>query len=397
MSVRQSVLGEVAIHTRGQVLGVDLGSLVRRLLLFDTVVVQSVRLREIPFLVRSLGQSGFVQLFSTGVLKISCEFRAIIGAVSRNGIPAHPLCHFSFGMVDLTNREQALRKELRALQGIAGLKSAERQILEETIITGLSRPGLDYGSELQAQVESDIRNNTPALRLAIETQLSRQLGLPHPRVEVRIEEPESRVFHIKTDLPRVYGLSEQKTHDILESCVHAVAVIDQRVADMAAYSSISSFSESEAPLLFGKFAGIIAPQNPEPIERQFGRVITLANLPELAPGKTVDVEKLLQARESAECREFRSWLAGLEDLSDEQLAEMIRGLRVKVGSLMSSNPGKVLRLAVTTALGAIPGAGLIVGPIAGAIDTFLVDKVFPSSGAVAFLTETYPSLFDRAQ
>jgi hypothetical protein len=33
---------------------------------------------------------------------------------------------------------------------------------------------------------------------------------------------------------------------------------------------------------------------------------------------------------------------------------------------------------------------------AGAADEFLIDRVFPTSGVFAFLTETYPSLFESA-
>jgi hypothetical protein len=66
MNVRQSVLGEVAIRSGTNVTAVDISGLLRRLLLFDTVVVKSVRLKELPFLVRGLGKDGFRHLLNSG-------------------------------------------------------------------------------------------------------------------------------------------------------------------------------------------------------------------------------------------------------------------------------------------------------------------------------------------
>jgi hypothetical protein len=392
-NIRQSVFGEVAIRSGTQVSGVDLGTLLRRLLLFDTVVLRSVRLREVPFLVRAFGKTGFLQLINSGVLKISCEFTSIITDIALNGVRTLPPFHFSFGVADIPHRDNVLKSELRSLQGIPGLKNPERASMEETILARLVRPPSDYGAQIQSQLESDIRGNTPALRAAIAEQLKMQFGDADRPVQVRIVETQDRTFRVITDLPAAFGISDQKAHDILQPSITGVANLNQRLADMVAYSAITGFTESEAPLLFGKLAGIIAPQNPKPIEEQFGRVITIANLPDFVPGKRIDVESLLKARESPECREFQAWLSNLEGATDAEIAEMVGSLRNRIASIVQSGPGKALRFAVTTALSLVPGAGLIAGPAAGAVDSFLIERVFPTSGVFAFLTKTYPSLF----
>jgi hypothetical protein len=116
-------------------------------------------------------------------------------------------------------------------------------------------------------------------------------------------------------------------------------------------------------------------------------------VPDFKPGQRVDVERLLKVRESAECREFREWLSSAENMSDAQIKEMVASIRSKIASLAGSTTGKVLRFATTTGVGLIPVVGPIAGAAAGAIDSFLVDRVLPRSGVVAFLSETYPSLF----
>lgn len=180
---------------------------------------------------------------------------------------------------------------------------------------------------------------------------------------------------------------------MLQRSVTATVNLNQRLAEMQAYSALTGFLESEAPLLFGKLAGIISPQNPTPAEEQFKRVIEVADVPDFKPGQKIDVQKLMKIRDSAECRDFRKWLSTAENISDDETRTQATGMRNKLASLASSAGGKVVRLAATTVIGNIPLAGLVLGPVAGAVDSFVVDKVLPQSGIFAFLTDIYPSLF----
>jgi hypothetical protein len=395
MKAGQTILGEVTGRSKeGQIVGVDLATLVQRLLLFDTVVVKSRRLVEIPEFIRLFGKAGFLQLINAGVLKISCEFTTILGDPVRNGVRQVPLSHFTFGLVNVADREGELSSALRPLQGIAGLKNDERKAMEETIIQRLVRPSPDYGPQLLAQFESDLRNNTPALAAAIKNQLQTQFAVYDRPFDIFVDETAERVFHLKSNLATVLGVSDRRVHDVLSLSAFAVAHLNQRLADMVAYSAISGFAESEAALLFGKLAGIIAPQNPRPLEEEFERVIRIAKLPNLLPNNKINVEALFKARDSLECREFRSWLSTLKPLSDAEIEEMVGGVRNKVTSIIQSGPAKTVRFAVATVIGLIPGYGPIAGAAAGAIDSFLINRLLPVSGVFAFLTKTYPSLFE---
>ncbi len=395
MNVRQSVLGEIAIRSGLRLAGVDLGSLVRRLILFDKVIVKSFRLREMPILVRAFGKDGFVELVKIGLLQFSCEFTALILDLSRNGIRHVPLEHFSFAKMESPNRDAYLRKELVALQSISGLKNAERAFLEETIWGSLVRPPTTFADDLLTQLDRDLRSNTPALRRAVSDRLKTKLGIPEVPTDlsIEVEEVSQRVFRIKNTLAASYGFSAQEAHSLLHEAVAAVANLDHRLTEMQAYSAITGFLDDEAPLLFGKLSGIIAPLSPESAERQFKRVIELAEVPDFKDDQRVDVQKLLKARDSAECREFREWLSTVDSATDAEVKDMVAGLRNKMASIAASPGGKLVRLAATTGIGLIPGIGVALGAAAGAADAFLVDKVLPRSGIVAFLTQTYPSLF----
>jgi hypothetical protein len=397
MEVRQSVFGEIVTRVDNHISGVDIDALVRRLLLFDRVIIKSVGLQELPFLVRAFGKQGLLDLQKSGLLQISCESVMTILDVARNGVRELPLCQFSFGMAEIAEREKKLRRDLTPLQGVPGLKNPDRIELEDYVISQLVRPPDNYKSELQLQIEADLRNNTPALKTGLEMQITSQLGRPVPIFDVAVEEIRPRIFRIDTDLQLMLHITEEQVHKLLHESVAAVAKLNGRIADMSAYSAITDFAEHEAPLLFGKLAGIIAPQNPRPVEVQFARVVTLADFPTVAATRRVNVDELLKARESKEWLEFRTWLPKISQASDDEIKDIISSARSSMGSALSSTPGKWVRFAVTTALGLIPGAGLVAGPAAGALDSFLVDRLFPTSGVFAFLDKTYPSLFESSQ
>lgn len=398
MHVRQAILGQVSTAVGGHLTNVDVGSVIRRLILFDKVIIKSFRLKEALPLIRTFGVDGFSRLLESGLLSFSCGVTAVILEASSNGVRHLPLNHFSFATAQLTNLDATLQSELRSLQSISGLKNERRVLLEELIWNSLAKEPATYRHDLLDQIDRDFRTGTPALKVAVIDSLRKELGDPRDLKEaqatISVEETSNRVFHIRNRLPEFFGLSPEQAHLVLQRAAGAVANLDQRLADMQAHSAITGFLEGEAPMLFGRLAGIIAPMNPQIAEHQFERVIELADIPDFKEGQRVKVESLLDVRDSAECREFREWLSTLDVISDEDVKKMVASVRSRLATLASSVGGKLVRLATTTGLGLIPGVGLAAGVAASAIDSFLVDRVLPKSGVVAFLTETYPSLFE---
>ena len=120
MNIRQSILGPIAAQSGQNI--VDIGVLVRRLILFDRTIVKSVQLREVPVLVRTFGKTGFVELIDSGLLRFDCGKVFLVVDVERGGIRDLPPDHFSFGIASATNQEQMFKLGLAGLQGIPGVK-----------------------------------------------------------------------------------------------------------------------------------------------------------------------------------------------------------------------------------------------------------------------------------
>ena len=396
MEIQQSVFGEIAQHEGARVDSVDIGALVRRLILFDRVIIKSVRLRELPALVKAFGKTGLQDLLASGLLKLSYEPIGIVTDVHLNGVRPLPFEYFSFGISEAAERDELLQKEMGALRQVSGLKNQDRDAIEEAVWNSIVRPAASFGQDLLQQFDSDIRLNNPALKQSLLAPVSDALNrhdLALENLDVSVEETGHRTFRIITNLGRDFNLPPERSHCLLQSAVVAVSNLTMRFAEMEAYSAVTGFRESEAPLLFGRLAFLIAPQNPATIENQFERVIKVAQIPDFTPGQKVDVKKLLQLRDSPECRDFRSWLLSAQKMTDGEIREFAENMRSILGWLVQTPLGKSVRYATTTLIGLIPGLNLAASPVAGGLDAFAWDKLLPKSGVIAFLHDQYPSLY----
>ncbi|MCA1656815.1 MAG: hypothetical protein LC713_03750, partial [Actinobacteria bacterium] len=200
-----------------------------------------------------------------------------------------------------------------------------------------------------------------------------------------------------TDIGKRLQLSPEEADAAVQRALLGISDLNRRIEDMESYEAVVGFRGQELPIVEKKFEFLVNQFYPEAQEARFGRVIAIADLPdpESAPG-SVNVEKLLDARESQELREFRQWLRTLDNATDAEIADMVASIGTKVSEAVHSPRGKTVRFVVTTLAGLIPihFAGVVAGPALSAIDQFLLDKVIPEPGPVSFLGSSYPSIFD---
>lgn len=120
----------------------------------------------------------------------------------------------------------------------------------------------------------------------------------------------------------------------------------------------------------------------------------LGELPDPATVEgAVNVERLIEIRESEEIREFRQWLRTLDDVSDEELQERLASLRAKLAAAVHSPTGKAVKFLATSGVGLVTaGAGAVA---VEAVNQFVVEKLLGEPGPVSFIGSTYPSIFKR--
>ena len=185
-------------------------------------------------------------------------------------------------------------------------------------------------------------------------------------------------------------------HKVVERALLGITGLNQSIAEMKFYSAISGFREDELPLFREKLDFLAELASSDRKERSFQHIIAIANLPDFATNtQGINIDKLLQVRDSSEAREFRDWLGQVGDSSDEEIHERVAGLRVKAGLAAGSETGKLVRFLVTASLSLIPPTA-IAGQVLGVGDQFLTEKILPRSGVAAFINKLYPSIFERS-
>jgi hypothetical protein len=394
---RKAIYGKISkvifIANQGsEVVGIDGELLLSRLLLFDEVVVDSTNLGELPYLAKMFSVAGLEELLNRNVLKLVSQKSAVITDVISNGQRKIPLLQFGEGLSTSVDNEHNLGMKFRSLLKITGLSNARREALEGVVRSKLIKQSPSYGNELMKQIRNDLTSNVELSKTIL---CHRYTNVPSEKLELKAHDL-GGMQRFETNLQTMLGITLEQEHEMLAEVVKATSNLNQRIADMAEYDAISHFEDSEAPLLFGKIHSLVGQLNPKFDEQAFLRVIGVTEIPKLIENRRIDVDELLRIKETDECREFRSWLVTTDSIDDEKLKSLLRGFRAKATSFIATNSGKALRLGVNTGLGLIPGYGSLVALGEGVADSFLLEKMLPSSGVLTFLNNAMPSIFASA-
>lgn len=398
-NVRRRLITEIAITSGLEVSGIDINVLLRNLILFDTVVLKSQRLKEFPFLIRALGYSGLMELLSSKALDIYCEGATIIESVEREGHRELPIGEYSFGWLEAADHRKYVSSGMEPLTFVEGISWRETQRVKRAIASRLVRPPSDFGQKVLDQFNRDLRSGSPAIKRAVALRLAKKLGTPSPEFSIRLFETKDRQFRAETNLFDMAQLSRESTNKLIEVALGGIGSLNQRLGEMRSVSALSGFSEDEIALFEDKLAFLAMACNPSVSEAQFRRILVLTGFPEfrVENGTKIDVGKLLEIRQTRECAEFREWLTTIDSASDAEIKDRIGSVRSKLSSLVHGSTGKGIRLLASAGIGLIPVAGPLAGLVEGYADTFLVDKVLPESGAVSFISNLYPSVFKASR
>ncbi|MEO7028276.1 MAG: hypothetical protein ABI147_02605 [Acidobacteriaceae bacterium] len=335
------------------------------------------------------------ELLAQEVLKLSSDTVTIALDVHQNGKRTLPLFQFSQGIVDHADRDKVITDGLHSLLEVSGLSNVKRAVLTDLVQAKVLKPGPSFGNDLLDQVRADLRGNVRLIRSIIVKQ-NPILDGKLEGLELSLEEVQPGVQRFETNLNKILNISDEEQHKVLATAVSAVTNLNQRIAQMQDYNAISLFEDGDASLLFGKIGGVLAQYDPSAEEKSFLRILDFTGIPQLLDTGKIDVGKLLEVRDSKECREFRAWLQSADKIDDDELRGLLTGFRAKASCFIASPAGKVVRFAVNVGLGLIPGYGSATSLIEGALDTFLLDKLLPSSGVLSFLSQSIPSVIDKS-
>jgi hypothetical protein len=395
MEITRRVLGSSAIVSqdpgeRDIRVALDLGGFVRRLLLFDTYVLYSVRLKEVPELVRHFGVQGTLDLLSSGALEIRCECAQFMEG--QFNTPECPPLVFQFHVIDAHVWEQYLIDGLSELRKALTLSGRELMSLESAVVKAVKRSDNRqmFTTEIAPAFESELLHNERLVRASVLFVLWKHHALRDCDFNLKIHKVGEDRYQAETNLLEKVRLSRADIHNTIRLALLGISGLTQRIGEMKAHVALSGFTEQELPLFRTKFDSLADAMGSERQEGRLQRVISISGLSDIAPDQRIDMEKLLQIRSEPEALEFRGWLACVDKLSDSEVTERVASLNAKLGLAVQSATGKALRLLVTTLAGVV---SLPSGVALSILDQFMWDKFFSRSGVAAFVNDLYPSIF----
>lgn len=399
LELRDRLLAPIAVRdAEGNVVGANLGALVRRLILFEQVVIDSYAMRELPPLINAIGPDSFVNLLESRALLIRAD-GWVIGETGSGGLVpgwgSSPLPHLHYSLSPLVPHDTEAHVKL-CLGEIRDMELGKRtsQSVRRAIVDALLYFPENAGTETLEAMPHDLTRNLnlvySATAAALAKRLDRTVG--DDAFAIRITQVDENVFGAETNIADQFDLTDEETDTVVQDALLAIGGLNQRIEEMKGYRSIIGFRETELGLVQEKLSFLMRELDPDAQEERFERIITLAGLPnpETAAG-SVDIEKLLKARDSEELREFRHWLRTLDEATDKEIEERVASVRAKLSSAVHSSAGKTIRFLTGTGVGAVnPIAGIAVG----VADQFLVERLFPEPGPLSFIGSTYRSLFE---
>jgi len=388
------------IGADNELLAVDLGAIVRRLLLFEEYILESVRLQEFPALVELLGPEAVIDLLDSRALRVSATAwtTAEVGKTDlqkgKYGRRPLPDDHFALATVAVHDQKQYISDSLEVVRAIElGRKTSQR--LRLAIVSALMKTPDVLGAETLQGVADDVARESRIVSVATAVTVQRELGITRPAEDFRaeIERVGEHLYRMETNVATLLDLDAEKKRYIEERLLLALSGVNQRIDQMNHYRAVAGFRPDEVPLFAEKLRVVVDAADPELHEKRFDRVVALSDFPDIrdaVANGTVDVTKLLSLRDSDDLREFRRWLRAVDEVSDEEILARMDSFRERVNSVLGAKTTTTLRFLAGVGIDLAAG-GL---PVGSGLDKFLRDDLVSKPGPVTFIGRHYKSLFN---
>jgi hypothetical protein len=393
---------------------VDVGALVRRLLLFEHCTLESDGLVEIPRLYNAFGFKDLMALLESGALSIICDPVTMGNIGQTDGLKVTgarggtlPLCSYRIVPISIPERldtgepyrEKYVDQALDVIRKM-GLKDSQHRHLMRVLASMVDTYPRTVINNSKDRFSTLVGREDPTIRKALEMEFRRAHGRRVPSaVELRLDDlGNDGDFRVSTNLASRAGIDERATHKIVERALLGAAGLEQRILVMEATESVPGFREEELPVVEARYGAAWKQLGGEAQETRFQRVVSIGDLPDLnkrPSGEGINLRRVLKLRDSADCREMRDWLRKIDSESDAEISKRLFSFREGLRAATNTRSKTAVRFVLTWTAGLLPGFGPATGPAASAADLVIFEKWIGRPGPATFLGRSYTSIFTR--
>lgn len=378
----------------------DLGALLMRLVLFDENILDSTYLREMPFLVQAMGADRAAQLLEECGVRLLVDPRVLGEHAARDASPlSASVFRFLVGW-NIPPRRWFAQALEDFESSFVFQSAAERSRFITTLVDRAVYLPDNYGEASLLQLESDLDQLPPPLyRSALSLALAANgITVGDDQLRFDVARFDDTGFVVRTNLEDL-GLDGRTGVGIARSALFALGDLHFRVERMMSLDAVSGFEPDELPLFDVKLSTITRSPSPEDQFESLLRVVEVNGLPDLGAllesGRRLNVDRLVDLRESDEIKAFRRWLRTVTSPSQAEVDDAVAGVVNRLRLFLGTPLGRVFRFTVATATGFVPQVGLPLGVTIGALDGFLVDRLTVPQGPLTLVSKQYASLFER--
>lgn len=380
----------------------DIGEFFKRIFLFDTVYLHSVRLNEIKHIIRYIGVENLLLLLKERAIQFIIDpvFVTSVGQkpaiLKRCQENVLPLGSYSFASLSLPRNKVQLSEMLsKILPDGYTISKRKYQKLKLAIIDNIrnSPENVVYG--INACMNQDLKNNNPVIAYFIHRQLLDK-ALPDDRFhefEIQTNQIAENDFKISTNLGALYNLTLEEEHDLVEGSVRALGNFNIRILEMASYDAVSCFKDEDLTAFEPRLRYLLAKTKDANIQEPLNRVVEVIGLPNFSDvGRLHDINipKLIKVKQSGDYSEFRNFLYKHCHQSNDELTKYMKSFGVRLATFTNSPLTGRIRLLANL------GTGLLnpfYGISATILDNYLFNKLLPKNGVISVIKRDYPSLF----
>lgn len=232
---------------------VDFGDLIRKLILFDEVVIESHNLKEFAPLAQKFGYHGVKALLESGRVRfikdlpLVAEFGQAPMPHRRNFLPPGT---YSIYPVWAKPPREFLSKQLHKVDAVPDLTAKQAQKVRQLAGECLLPSDDAMTQTAHEQTSRDFETNPLTLRTSIALCLKRQfqLELDPAVIALRLEPLGHNEWRADTNLADLTSLTAKQLHDVVGQGLSGAAGLNVRVALMHRFSALSSFQVNDLPL-----------------------------------------------------------------------------------------------------------------------------------------------------
>jgi len=333
----------------------DINQFILSVLLFDSVLVSNPEI--IPNLVQAIGLSGVIRLVEEGRLSVvgggptaqaNYDYRYPGFFENR---PIHRPLRFGFETIFVdpqSPRNHSVEERLlidlkKEKDGFSLDESTAKELFDHLLpsIKVINGNSLNYGDEIR----DDILNKQKLVVDLFLSGLARVHNIPVyvMNMELSVEEVADHIFQVNTNLGKLLNISVEETHNYLKKPFFEITGTNLQILRMKAVDAASGLTEAQSKITAKRIDFISKVLIEADSRPDFTRICKVTNTPELPVGNTINVDQLIELRESPEAYAFRDWLQNSQQYTDKEIEEITSNWKRKIGEVLNSQNAKGIR------------------------------------------------------